>query len=64
MTRKLIDGLNTLPPQRLAKVKARAAELATLKEMRVAAKLTQEKLAVRSPNRPSVKLVHLADVKR
>ena len=102
MVKKLDDVLNGLPPKRRAKVKARAAELATLRDLRIAASQTQEDMAqalgVRQdtisrleqrsdmllstmrryveamggrldlvatfPNRPSVKVAHLADMLR
>ena len=102
MVKKLDDVLNDLPPKRRAKVKARAAELATLRDLRIAASQTQQDMAqalgVRQdtisrleqrsdmllstmrryveamggrldlvatfPNRPSVKVAHLADMLR
>ena len=102
MVKKLDDVLNTLPTKRRAKVTARAAELATLRDLRIAASQTQEDMAqalgVRQdtisrleqrsdmllstmrryveamggqldlvatfPNRPSVKVAHLADISR
>ena len=102
MAKKLDDVLKALPTRRRAKVTARAAELATLRDLRLAAMQTQEDMALvlgvrqdtisrleqRSdmllstmrryveamggqldlvasfPNRPSVKLVHLADMTR
>ena len=102
MAKKLDDVLKALPARRRTKVTARAVELATLRDLRLAAMQTQEDLALalgvrqdtisrleqRSdmllstmrryveamggqldlvasfPNRPSVKLVHLADMTR
>ena len=102
MVKKLDDVLNDLPPKRRAKVKARAAELATLRDLRLAASQTQEDMAqalgvgqdtisrleqrsdmllstmrryveamggrldlvATFPNRPSVKVAHLADMGR
>ena len=100
MVKKLEDILNTLPAKRKSKITQRAAELATLRDLRVAASQTQAEMAqalgVRQdtisrleqrsdmllstmrryveamggqleivatfPNRPSVKLAHLADI--
>lgn len=45
MVKQLDDVLNDLPPKRRAKVKARAAELATLRDLRLAASQTQEDMA-------------------
>lgn len=45
MVKKLDDVLNTLPTKRRAKVTARAAELATLRDLRIAASQTQEDMA-------------------
>ena len=45
MVKKLDDVLNDLPPKRRAKVKTRAAELATLRDLRLAASQTQEDMA-------------------
>ena len=102
MVKKLDDVLNDLPPKRRAKVNARAAELATLRDLRIAASQTQEDMAqalgvgqdtisrleqrsdmllstmrryieamggrldliASFPNRPSVKVAHLADMGR
>ena len=102
MVKQLDDVLNDLPPKRRAKVKARAAELATLIDLRLAASQTQEDMAqalgvgqdtisrleqrsdmllstmrryveamggrldliATFPNRPSVKVAHLADMGR
>ena len=102
MVKKLDDVLNDLPPKRRAKVKARAAELATLRDLRIAASQTQEDMAqalgvgqdtisrlekrsdmllstmrryveamggrldlvATFPNRPSVRVAHLASVGR
>ena len=102
MVKKLDDVLNDLPPKRRAKVNARAAELATLRDLRIAASQTQEDMAqalgvgqdtisrleqrsdmllstmrryieamggrldliATFPNRPSVKVAHLADMGR
>ena len=102
MVKKLDDVLNDLPPKRRAKVNARAAELATLRDLRIAALQTQEDMAqtlgvgqdtisrleqrsdmllstmrryveamggrldlvATFPNRPSVKVAHLADMGR
>ena len=98
MVKKLHDVLGALPPKRRAKVALRAAELATLRDLRLAASHTQEELAqalgvgqdtisrleqrsdmllstmrryveamggsldlvVKFPNRPSMKIDHLA----
>ena len=46
MVKNLDDVLNTLPPKRRAKVAARAHELATLKDLRLAAAQTQQELAL------------------
>ncbi len=46
MAKKLDDVLNALPPRRRAKVAKRAAELATLRDLRLAAMQTQEELAL------------------
>ena len=100
MAKKLEDVLSALPVKRQAKITQRAAELATLRDLRVAASQTQAEMAqalgVRQdtisrleqrsdmllstmrryveamggqleivatfPNRPSVKLAHLADI--
>ena len=100
MAKKLEDVLSALPVKRQAKITQRAAELATLRDLRVAASQTQadmaQALGVRQdtisrleqrsdmllstmrryveamggqleivatfPNRPSVKLAHLADI--
>ena len=102
MVKKLDDVLNDLPPKRRAKVNARAAEVATLRDLRIAASQTQEDMAqalgvgqdtisrleqrsdmllstmrryveamggrldliATFPNRPSVKVAHLADMGR
>ena len=102
MVKKLDDVLNDLPPKRRLKVNARAAELATLRDLRIAASQTQEDMAqalgvgqdtisrleqrsdmllstmrryveamggrldliATFPNRPSVKVAHLADMGR
>ena len=102
MVKKLDDVLNDLPPKRRAKVNARSAELATLRDLRIAASQTQEDMAqalgvgqdtisrleqrsdmllstmrryieamggrldliATFPNRPSVKVAHLADMGR
>ena len=45
MTRKLDDVLAALPKERQQRVHARAMELATLKDLRLAAQQTQEQLA-------------------
>ena len=45
MTRKLADVLAALPKERQQRVHARAMELATLKDLRLAAQQTQEQLA-------------------
>lgn len=45
MARKLDEVLDTLPPERLRAIERRAAELATLKDLRVAMARTQEDLA-------------------
>ena len=45
MTRKLGDVLAALPKERQQRVHARAMELATLKDLRLAAQQTQEQLA-------------------
>ena len=45
MTRKLDDVLAALPKERQQRVEARAMELATLKDLRLAAQQTQEQLA-------------------
>jgi len=100
MVKKLEDILSALPAKRKSKITQRAAELATLRDLRLAASQTQadmaQALGVRQdtisrleqrsdmllstmrryveamggqleivatfPNRPSVKLVHLADI--
>ena len=100
MAKKLEDVLSALPVKRQTKITQRAAELATLRDLRVAASQTQAEMAqalgVRQdtisrleqrsdmllstmrryveamggqleivatfPNRPSVKLAHLADI--
>lgn len=100
MVKKLEDILSALPAKRKSKITQRAAELATLRDLRVAASQTQadmaQALGVRQdtisrleqrsdmllstmrryveamggqleivatfPNRPSVKLAHLADI--
>ena len=102
MVKKLDDVLNDLPPKRRSKVNARAAELATLRDLRIAALQTQEDMAqalgvgqdtisrleqrsdmllstmrryveamggrldliATFPNRPSVRVAHLADMGR
>ena len=102
MATKLEDVLSALPAKRQSKITARAAELATLRDLRIAASQTQADMAlalgvrqdtisrleqrsdmllstmrryveamggqldlvVKFPNRPSVKVVHLADVTR
>ena len=102
MVKKLDDVLNDLPPKRRAKVKTRAAELATLRDLRLAVSQTQEDMAqalgvgqdtisrleqrsdmllstmrryveamggrldliATFPNRPSVRVAHLADMGR
>ena len=102
MAKRLEDVLSALPAKRQAKITHRAAELATLRDLRVAASQTQadmaQALGVRQdtisrleqrsdmllstmrryveamggqleivatfPNRPSVKLAHLADISR
>lgn len=45
MARKLDDVLAVLPKERQQRVEARAMELATLKDLRLAAQQTQEQLA-------------------
>lgn len=45
MTRKLDDVIAALPKERQQRVHARAMELATLKDLRLAAQQTQEQLA-------------------
>ncbi|MEY2699560.1 MAG: hypothetical protein RIQ52_315 [Pseudomonadota bacterium] len=45
MARKLDDLIATLPKERQQRVEARAMELATLKDLRLAAQQTQEQLA-------------------
>ena len=45
MARKLDDVLAALPKERQQRVEARAMELATLKDLRLAAQQTQEELA-------------------
>ena len=45
MTRKLDDVLAALPKERQQRLHARAMELATLKDLRLAAQQTQEQLA-------------------
>ena len=45
MTRKLDDVIAALPKERQQRVQARAMELATLKDLRLAAQQTQEQLA-------------------
>ena len=100
MAKKLEDVLSALPAKRRSKITQRAAELATLRDLRVAASQTQAEMAqalgVRQdtisrleqrsdmllstmrryveamggqleivatfPNRPGVKLAHLADI--
>lgn len=100
MAKKLENVLSALPAKRQSKITRRAAELATLRDLRVAASQTQadmaQALGVRQdtisrleqrsdmllstmrryveamggqleivatfPNRPSVKLAHLADI--
>ena len=100
MVKKLEDILSALPAKRKSKITQRAAELATLRDLRLAASQTQAEMAqalgVRQdtisrleqrsdmllstmrryveamggqleivatfPNRPSVKLAHLADI--
>ena len=101
MAKKLDDILSALPAKRQTKITARAAELATLRDLRIAASQTQadmaQTLGVRQdtisrleqrsdmllstmrryveamggrldlvatfPNRPSVKVAQLADIK-
>ncbi len=46
MARKLDDIMAALPKERQERVEARAMELATLKDLRLAAQQTQEQLAV------------------
>ena len=46
MTRKLDEVLDALPKDRQRKIKARAMELATLKDLRLAAQQTQEQMAI------------------
>lgn len=46
MARKLDDVMATLPKRRQERVQARAMELATLKDLRQAAKQTQAQMAV------------------
>jgi DNA-binding XRE family transcriptional regulator len=100
VVKKLEAVLGALPAKRRAKVEARAAELATLRDLRLASSRTQQELAqalgvgqdtisrleqrsdmllstmrryveamggqldlvASFPNRPSVKVVHFADV--
>jgi DNA-binding XRE family transcriptional regulator len=102
MAKKLEDVLSALPAKRQTKITARAAELATLRDLRIAASQTQADMAqalgvrqdtisrleqrsdmllstmrryveamggqldlvVKFPNRPSVKVVHLAEMTR
>ena len=102
MAKKLEDVLSALPAKRQSKITARAAELATLRDLRIAASQTQADMAqalgvrqdtisrleqrsdmllstmrryveamggqldlvVKFPNRPSVKVVHLAEMTR
>lgn len=45
MARKLDDVIAALPEDRQQRIKARAMELATLKDLRLAAQKTQEELA-------------------
>lgn len=45
MARKLDDVIAALPEDRLQRIEARAMELATLKDLRLAAQKTQEELA-------------------
>lgn len=45
MARKLDDVMAALPKERQQRVQARAMELATLKDLRLAAQQTQERLA-------------------
>jgi DNA-binding XRE family transcriptional regulator len=45
MARKLDDVMAALPKKRQQRIEARAMELATLKDLRAAAQLTQEQLA-------------------
>ena len=45
MARKLDDVMAALPKERRQRVEARAMELATLKDLRLAAQQTQEQLA-------------------
>lgn len=45
MARKLDDIMATLPEERRRRVEARAMELATLKDLRAAARQTQQQLA-------------------
>ena len=46
MARKLSDVMATLSPERKERVQMRAMELATLKDLRQAAELTQHDLAL------------------
>jgi DNA-binding XRE family transcriptional regulator len=102
MAKKIEDVLSALPAKRQTKITARAAELATLRDLRIAASQTQADMAlalgvrqdtisrleqrsdmllstmrryveamggqldlvVKFPNRPSVKVVHLAEMTR
>ncbi|NDC99092.1 MAG: transcriptional regulator, partial [Betaproteobacteria bacterium] len=45
MARKLDDHMAALPKERRQRVQARAMELATLRDLRLAAQQTQEQLA-------------------
>jgi DNA-binding XRE family transcriptional regulator len=45
MAKKIEDVLSALPAKRQVKIRARAAELATLRDLRIAASQTQEELA-------------------
>jgi DNA-binding XRE family transcriptional regulator len=45
MAKSLDDKLKQLPAKRRSKIQARAAELATLKDLRIAAEHTQQELA-------------------
>ena len=53
MARKLDDVMAALPIERKQRVEARAMELATLKDLRLAAQQTQEQLARGSVSEPS-----------
>lgn len=45
MVKRLYDVRGALPPKRRAKIESRAAELATLRDLRLAASQTQDDLA-------------------